>query len=911
MAALARFTPSLLDEDTLDRLFVRRRHLLDDALRRIERAATSEERAHKLYVGPRGAGKTHLISLVYYRARRLRSLGSRFQLAWLPEDPWTIGSYEDFVRAVLDNLDPPVEPAGDAEGRLRHIAAESGPVVVLAENLDQILDALGQNGQRKLRGLLENHRPLLLVATATRLTTDLLDQAEPFYGFFDTTTLQPFDLDAATDMLAAIAELNGDQRLVTRLREPRARARLAAVQHLAGGQPRVWALLGAGLTVERLHELVDALVERFDDLTPYYQEQLARLSVNERKVVRTLADAGRAMNVRDLATATGIEQRSLAKTISELRRRGWIQARSGLLTSKVDRRLTFYELAEPLARLAFQLKAARGKPVKLVLDFLTAWFDQEEILSASGGSRAENGYLQAATLAMAQPVALIGRELSGGRSRPGAADPTAGRYAVGMRKHDPRVVAALESLDDGLRSYQEGDAVPLLRQPSELCQLVEHRLGETGPLGLRLELARLAYAAGAGDAWITRAGEILDSASAEERIEALLVLLLLHAGAQAGSVASLVLDNATEALRHSASPDHAASTIVTAEELMRLGWADAALDLLEAVRAKITPEHRLSFAMALHAAFFRTGRPTLSVDLWRETLDELKAAFGPDDPTTLASANNLAYAYHAAGRLTDALRLYERTVTDLERLLGPDHPDTLRSRNNLATVYHDVGRLTDALRLYERTLTDSERVLGPDHPNTLRSRNNLASTYRDAGQLADALSLFEGNLADSTRILGPDHPDTLTTRSNLATTYHDVGRLTDALPLYEQTLADRHRIFGPDHPDTLTSRNNLATAYAALGRLTDALPLFERTLADTERILGPDHPNSLQSRSNLATAYLEAGRLPDALPLLERILADRERILGPDHPGTAATRQTLRDARARSEEPSGGQQPEA
>ena len=210
--------------------------------------------------------------------------------------------------------------------------------------------------------VLENHRPLLLIATATRLGDDLLNQSEPFYGFFDTTTLEPFDVDDAASMLKCIAEVNGDKGLADRLDEPWARNRLATVAHLAGGQPRVWALLGSGLTIERLDDLVSTLMERFDDLTPYYQQQLDRLSLHERKAVRALAAAEGALTVGQIAERSGIEAKSLAKTITELRRRGWIVRRTGLLADLGDKRRSYYELAEPLARLAFQLKEAAWAP---------------------------------------------------------------------------------------------------------------------------------------------------------------------------------------------------------------------------------------------------------------------------------------------------------------------------------------------------------------------------------------------------------------------------------------------------------------------------------------------------------------------------------------------------------------------
>ena len=61
------------------------------------------------------------------------------------------------------------------------------------------------------------------------------------------------------------------------------------------------------------------------------------------------------------------------------------------------------------------------------------------------------------------------------------------------------------------------------------------------------------------------------------------------------------------------------------------------------------------------------------------TLHVEQALLGAEDPNTLTSGNNLAYAYQAAGRLVEAISLYEDTLSARVRVLGPEHPDTLTS----------------------------------------------------------------------------------------------------------------------------------------------------------------------------------------------------------------------------------------
>ncbi len=852
MAVAAPFTPSLLDVATLERLFVNRHHLLHDAVDRIERAAASEERAAKLFVGPRGAGKTHLISLVYHRARALPGFGSRFQLAWLPEDSWwTISSLDDLAVETLAALEPAFEWSGPRPmDAVIDAARRGGPIVLLVENLNDVLPAIGADGQRELRGLLENHRPLLLVATATRLGEELLGQAEPFYGFFDTTELAPFDVKEAARMLQRMAEVNGDPALAAWLAGRRAEYRLATVAHLAGGQPRVWALLGSGLTIEGLDELVSTLIERFDQLTPYYQQQLDRLSLNERRAVRALVAADGALAVAEIAARTGIEQRSLGKTITELRRRGWIVRRTGLLAERTDQRRSYYQLAEPLARLAFQLKEARGRPVRLVVEFLKAWFDRDLLAPGSAGGELVHAYRESAYRSMRTDAPLaVAKALSARFEISGtvwASDPT-----VGLFHPDPQAPvnavagAVLLELDDAVAAFEAGDAEPLLTQPPAISQLIERHLGDTSPARTRLQLAHLGLSSGDAERWIPHLRDLCSPG--DSRVEATALLALCHARSSDPGPASLLL---TE-LAASASAQNAHVLLWLGERLLEQRSPERARPILEAARPHTAPGELLRLAIALEASLQRSGGFSEVVGLWAGTHATLADAQGPDHPDTLAARANLAMAHHSAGHLAQAQALFEALLPAHERVLGPDHAKTLAIRGDFASWTGEAGDAPRALALSEALLPDHERVLGPDHPATLSARGNVAYWTGEAGDVPGALALFEALLPEHARVLGPDHPHTLTTRNNVAYCTGELGDAQGALVLSEALLPDHARALGPDHPDTLVARGNVAYWTGEAGDVPAALALFEALLPDYERVLGPDHPDTLRTRAGI------------------------------------------------------------
>ena len=733
-ASISRFTPSTMSAELLERLFVVRQPILEALMKRIKGLGQTPSPHHTLLVGPRGAGKTHLISLVYHRSKSLtdpsNSNSKPLRIAWLPEDPWTLVSYERLLAAILERVVPNFDDLKSTEPQLdahiRHTSREDGPILVLAENLDQILDAIGDAGQQKLRNLLQTESGILIIASTTRLDRSLSSHAAPFFGFFDTIRLDPFSPEEAREMLTTLAREANNSELAKRLSDNESLARIHTIAHLAGGQPRLWALLGSALTVEDLRDLTTLLLNRFDDLTPYYQEQLARLSPMQRLIVAELATADRPLPVKDLAERIGYDQRSTAKAVSDLTERGWLKPTSTIFTALLDRRRTYYDLAEPLARLAFQIKDSRGEPLPLIVDFLTNWFDVEQLQTFS-----DNDYCMVALSRMEDDE--IG---------------TLARRLTSLPASRVKSLDLLGQVEDALAAVAAGDAEPVMALPSSLRQAIELRAqDEAGLIPVRLSLLSDALREvgnvprdATNAAWIARA-ERLDTEA--QSSESRLMLVRWFAS-------SWHFDDAEAAL----------STITSDLEHMQGTHAIA--------RAYLSAGH-LSEAICVH----------------EQLVADSIVILGKDHPRTLTSRNNLAYAYQQAGGFTEAIALFEQVITDRTRILGKDHPNTLASRNNLANAYRKAGRITEAIALFEQVITDRTRVLGEDHPDTLASLINLASLYKTAGPLSEAIALYERCLADSIRVLGEDHPTTLRTLVNLASTYKAAGRLKEATALLE------------------------------------------------------------------------------------------------------------------------------
>jgi tetratricopeptide (TPR) repeat protein/DNA-binding MarR family transcriptional regulator len=931
-ANLARFTPSLMSGEQLERLFVVRDPQLQAILERVESARTSRERNHSLLVGPRGAGKTHIVSLV---AHRVRSAKVRLPLAWLPEDPWTIASYKHLLQAISGRLEPAGATVikGDErvlEASLNEYAATHGPIVVLIENMDVVLNAIGSDGQQKFRHLLQASRSLLLVATSSTLDRAWSDQASPFYGFFTTTTLKPFNEDEATAMLVAIARERGDKDLAAFLETTVGRARIQAVTYLAGGQPRLWALLSSALTVELLDDLVGLLLTRFDDLTPYYQEQLGRLSGHQRLVVAELAELDRPASVKDLAERLDIPQRSLAKTMGELSSRGWIAPTESPVAKMLDARRTYYELSEPLARLAFQIKDAHGTPIRLIVDFLKFWFTPEELETSDNGPH--HDYLQSALSAQRiDDGVLVVRRLN--------------------QIHDSALpsLTALEEVDDALTALASGDGEPLLQLRTPVRRAIEASIDRESMIRTRLRVhADAQIHTGdtqhpALDTWIHRARSLVtDTQHAADTSDAQLVLVRWLANAWQFAEAQAVL----AAVDGPDSAQMLGTQVRLSDALAAAGQWRSALELEREIAAtlkrtegprgpnSVVSKRRIARALRLlgdytaelateseivtelvaggaakHEILVATGTQASTMvllgqyadarALHAEVAEGLAELHGDHHPDAISSRAILANTLSSMGELDVADTLGQEALREAVAVLGTEHPTTLAIKDNVANNLRDLGDYSAAATLQREVVNTLTARFGPRHPETLASRGNLAGTLFVLGDAKQALEIQTFNAEALEESFGPDHPHTLIALGNLAISLRNLGEYRAAQTL-EQRAADTFaRNFGPDHPDTLTALASLANSLSASGDYQRAREIEEHVISARSRLLGADHPHTLLAQGNLVGTLRSLDELDAALELIVHNLEARTRVLGPDHPDTiSAKRQLARTLRA-------------
>lgn len=410
-SALFSFTPSLMDGETLEAIFVQRETLAADLVERIRESVLTQNKLHTLVIGARGMGKTHLVSLVHHRILAMDDLKERLLIAWLREEEWGVTSFLDLLLRIFRALaegdstverqmeglfDLSSEEAEAAGTKLLNELIGARTLLLIAENLDDLFGGLGEQGQQKLRAFLQTHANCTILATSPRLFNGVQRRTAPFYGFFRPVHLDELTTEEAQQLLANIAMLRHQTDLVNFLNTPTGQTRVKAVQHLAGGNPRIYIIFADFLTHQSIEELVSPFMSLVDALTPYYQSRMQYLSVQQRKIVELLCEKMSPIPVKTIAQRCFMTAQTASSQLKELREKGYVRA-------EAIGRDSFYEITEPLMRICLGLKKERGEPLKLMVDFLRVWYPkpelkimQQDLLKTAGRSASMCRYLEQA-----------------------------------------------------------------------------------------------------------------------------------------------------------------------------------------------------------------------------------------------------------------------------------------------------------------------------------------------------------------------------------------------------------------------------------------------------------------------------------------------------------------------------------
>jgi len=722
------FTPTNVPAAVLDARTVGRDELLDRIVGRIRAAAEGGGKAHTLVIGPRGSGKTHVMTVAAHRAVAADGDGSKLLVIALTEDAEGVVSYADLLftmieRAMLGGAASAADASAtlaaaraarrdaDAlEALLRELCGARVVILVL-ENLDRVFADIGISGQRRLRAFVETWRRLVILASTPLLFPAVSEREEPWFGSFIPEHLTDMDVEDGTRLLIHLANERGDDELASFLAGDRARDRLNAVAHIAGGSPRMWVMLSGCLTAQLLDDLVPLIERLLENLVPYYQARLRELPGNERKLVVELArtsevdDTGAvvlrpqgARTVTDLATSCGLDRNVASGSLRRLMDARWVRIRD---MPGSDRRTSWYELREPLFRHHLQHRETGGGTLTIVVALLKAFYAHHERVAMLGAT---------------SPGSIAERHMLASIDAPPASD-------EGYNDADLDTLLGESRRWDGERTALG----PIARLVAEAA--VKGARGQeldARPQTNGADLARAAH----------RAARTEQAGGEADRV-------------RAGFVAAREL-----------SRDHCASTHAELS-LLAAGWTGACGDAAGALSCLSDigerGDGRLALAIMAERAYFlwESGDHDDALAQGRAALEGRSERFGEEDPDTLRSRSNIAWWLGEQGDRRAAREELLAVADERARVLGREHPHTLTTRHSAAYQAGELGQHAVAREEFLAVADMARRTLGWDHPVTSGAALAAAAALHRAGDGGAAFS----EILDVLSSLTADRPD--------------------------------------------------------------------------------------------------------------------------------------------------------
>ena len=814
-----RFTPSRTDPRVLEEIFVQRHDLLTYILECIRESAQTGNKHQVLLVGPRGIGKTHLIALLHHRIMREPSTRDRVRIAWLLEDE-TITSFVQLLKRIYELLaegypeDFPsdwLEDVLDRQPARIQKALEAAMVkafshktlLLFVENLDLVFEGLGDAGQKQWRSFLQTHPFTTVIATSQRLARSVKGRDQPFFGFFNTKHLKPLPAKDAVELLRRIGRHNGQDELVAFLATPEGRSRVRAIHHLAGGNHRIYIVLSGFITRESLDELASPFEKMADELTPYYQERMRWLSPQQRQIVEYLCSREETCTPKEIARHLLAAENSVSSQLKKLLELGYV------LRSPRGRE-SLYELAEPLMRLASEVKEKRHKPLSLLVNFLRVWYRPETLSELLG---------RAGTFSLR---AHIHAALSQSESSP-----------------DPRLRILESEIERAEQEHRFDDLLQILEEraharnaPTDWGELAVHNFN------------RLNYAAA------------LLNCDRALALDPRCVIALATKGRSLSS-----LERYDEALRCfesalSLDPLDYSSCNGQGYTLMRLGELDAAIACFDRA-VDIDPRE--------FRAWLNKGDALRALGRFGEALEAYGKAI-EIYPNIIGALFGKAYSLAELGRIEDALASYDEVLKI--------HPDEATSLNNKGNLLRDAGRFDEALWCYDEALKinpllslvwgnkiDALQRMGRFEEAAAACDRALELENRSSGVRAfkaEALRMW-GRLEEA--LLACSEALEIDPQSVMA--WGSKGAVLNAMERHEDALesADRALELDPDYAFGLMVRG---VALHGLKRYEEGLISFDKALE-----LSPRDTSVLRLRGwTLATL----GRSQEALESYERAL---------------------------------------
>ncbi len=372
---------------------VGRTEMLEDLLEKLRRNAGKKGGQHYLFIGPRGIGKTHFLSLVENAVETRDALKRLYTVVRFPEENNRILSFADILLEIirtlgesdargqwretfasLSALEDDHEIVDTSIPRLRHYRKESGrTLLLLMENLDVLFGQQIKNEQdiHRMRTFLMDSPCATLIGTSPVFFPGVTSVNQPFYDFFDIQVLEDLTEELTLDLVKKNLDLDQRRDLLDGFDQLSPRIR--ALHAMTGGNPRLIMMLYELIAYDNVLEVKVQFQKLLDQITPFYQERMKELAPQERALVETMA----LMRIEPRTPAAiAARMRKPPQQVSSLLKR---MINAGYLTvseNPRDKRSRLYRIKEGFFDLWLAMNESRGERKRLnyLVKLFEVWY---------------------------------------------------------------------------------------------------------------------------------------------------------------------------------------------------------------------------------------------------------------------------------------------------------------------------------------------------------------------------------------------------------------------------------------------------------------------------------------------------------------------------------------------------------
>jgi tetratricopeptide (TPR) repeat protein len=814
------YRSGITDPVRLLKTSIGRDQLLDDMLDKLRQRGSKKSGINHLYIGPRGIGKTHLLSLLEYSIHKDDALESSYTVIRFPEESNRILSFADFLLGIIEILEA-YQPDSEWSAlyqqlqteeddaliidtilpRLKQYHQQSGQnLLIMLENLDTVLmqQIKSKKDIHRLRSFIMDNAHIILVATAPVFFPALNDIKHPLYDFFDIEVLDSLSQEQTLDLIKQ--QLHWDKKPQLLEQFAQLQPKILALHEMTSGNPRLIMMLYGLIHQGSLNDVKNSFHALLDTITPFYQDRIKDLPPQERALLETLALM---RNPYELRTPVNIAKRlrKSAQQISTLLKRMTDAGYLSVVQNPDDKRSRIYRIKEGFFDIWLAMNESRGqrKYLPYLVEFFSRWYADKQQREAKRQQLAEK--LDASIAGQEQQDTL--EQLAYLSETGDAKERSQTKLALAVQQvkecKPEQSLAMLQELKDSTLLIDANPAFIWMRD-----QTRNWANGEPLEPDIRQRMETMI------ECWSQqRIGE-LETAN---RLIQELSLDLSGSGLHKLNVAIL-----KEQLQCVDDPQQQLSLYW---KIVRSQKMDGLLD-----DALITLNQAL--------------------DLSRQNNNQ------SGEGTTL---NDISQIYHARGDYETALDYLKQSLAIVQEIGDKSGEGT--TLNNISTIYHARGDNETALNYLKQSLAIKQEIGNKSGEGI--TLNNISQIYHARADYEIALDYLKQSLVIFQEI--GDKPNEGTTLNNISQIYSARSNYEAALDYLKQSLAIFQEI--GDKSNEGTALNNISQIYHVRGDYETALDYLNQSLAIRQEI--GDTAGLCATLFNMGHIHLQNEQMTEAL----------------------------------------------